>query len=305
MDLKQEIRELVLANQLDYMKIASVESLQDEPEWVKPADFLPGAQSVISVGMKLSLGVQLANKLAHRGAPRHVIYSYLWHGFGLPSIHFIDRTSLQVVRLLEKEGYVAVPTMSASTFDTRGSISEFSNIHAAVAAGMGEIGWSGLALTPDVGPRARYGTIITNARLEADPVYAGSRLCDLEKCRELGKGQPLCAAVCPTQAIGSETEVVKIGKRCFEVAKFDRFRCMWGSMGLSKNCLGLKDIPMPDKIGYAEINEALKQREPSQAQELIVISRGDYCGQCIMECPIGSSEAVNTLLKNERCPVSI
>ncbi len=296
MDLKQMIRELVVSNSLDYMQVASAESLKEEPEWVKPADFLPGARSVISVGMNLSLGVQLANRMAHHGAPRHVIYSYLWHGFGLPSLHFIDRTSLQVVRLLEREGYVAVPTMSASTFDTRGSISEFSNIHAAVAAGVGELGWSGLALTPKVGPRARYGTIITNAPLEADPVYSGPKLCDVEKCRELGNGEPICAAVCPTKAIGSEAEVVKIGERRFEVAKFDRFRCMWGSMGLSKKALGMKDIPMPEKIGYAEINAALKDRDPGQAQELIVISRGDYCGQCVMECPMGSSEAVDKLL---------
>ncbi len=297
MDMKESIRELVLGNKLDYMQVAAAESLAEEPQWIRPADFLPGARSVISIGLNLSLGVQLANRLAHHGAPRHVIYSYLWHGFGLPSLHFIDRTSLQVVRLLEKEGYVAVPTMSASTFDTRSSISEFSNIHAAIAAGVGELGWSGLALTPKVGPRARYGSIITNAVLEPDAVYEGPRLCDVEKCRQLGNGQPVCAAVCPTRAIAAEGETVKIGERSFEVAKFDRFRCMWGSMGLSTNALGMKDIPMPEKIGYAEINQALKDRDPGQAQELIVISRGDYCGQCIMECPVGSPEAVNRLLE--------
>ena len=297
MELKQMVKELALANKLDYVKVASAESLQDEPEWIKPTDFLPGAQSVVSLGMKLGLGVQLANKMAHHGGPRHNIYSYLWYGFGLPSLHFIDRTSLQITRLLEKEGYIAVPVMSASTFDIRSSISEFSNLHAAVAAGLGELGWSGLPLTPEVGPRARYGAVITNAKLEPDPMYSGPKLCDIEKCKQLGKGLPLCASVCPTKAIGPETEHVKIGNRSFEVAKFDCFRCMWGSMGLSKKSLGLKDIPMPSKVGYAEIASALKERDVHQTLELMVIGRGDYCGQCIMECPVGSPEVVTRLLE--------
>ena len=59
-----------------------------------------------------------------------------------------------------------------------------------------------------------------------------------------------------------------------------------------KETLGLKDIPMPDKpdIGAADVFEALGKRDPSQALELIVIGRGDYCGQCIMECPAGGEE---------------
>lgn len=297
MELKQMLKELALANKLDYMRVASAECLKDEPEWIKPTDFLPDAQSVISLGMKLSLGVQFANKRAHSGGPRHSIYSYLWHGFGLPSLQFIDRTSLQITRLLEKEGYIAVPLMSASTFDIRSSLSEFSNLHAAVAAGVGELGWSGLALTPEAGPRARYGAVITNAKLEPDPMYDGASLCDVEKCKQLGKGRPLCAAACPTNAIGSEVEQVKIGNRSFGVAKIDRFRCMWGSMGLSKNSLGLKDIPMPDKIGYVEIAAALKEREPSQIMEVMEIGRGDYCGRCTMECPVGNPEAVTRLLE--------
>lgn len=32
----------------------------------------------------------------------------------------------------------------------------FSNRHAAVAAGLGEIGWNGFCLTPDNGPRQRF-----------------------------------------------------------------------------------------------------------------------------------------------------
>lgn len=302
--LTQKVKELALANNLDYAGITLAESLQDEPEWHRPADYLPGAQTVVSIGIKLGLGVQVANKLAHSNPHmRHAIYPYLWHGFGMPSLHYLDRTAVLISRLLEKEGYLAVPVMAASTFDIRSSLTEFSNIHAAVAAGLGELGWCGAMLTPDAGPRARFGSIITTAKLDPDPLYDGAKLCTPDKCLPAGSQMPICAAVCPTRAIGPDVEKVVIGGRSFEVAKFDSWRCMWGSLGLTKNSLGLKDIPMPEKVEPSHIFNALKERDPSQSLELMVIGRGDYCGKCIMECPVGSPQKVNELLlkaKRER-----
>lgn len=299
-DLTGKVKELALANHMDYVGIAPVERLKTEPEWRKPTDYLPGAQTVISLGIRLIQGVQLANKLAHQIGPRHAIYSYLWHGFGFPSLHFLDRTALLVTRLLEKAGYIAVPIMAASTFDIQSSLTEFSNTHAAVAAGLGELGWSGLVLTPDAGPRARFGSVITTAKLKADPMYYGQKLCNVDKCKELGQGAPLCAAVCPTKALGYDATEVSIGDRSFEVAKFARFRCMWGSMGLGKDSLGLKDIPMPEEVQADDVFKALAQRDPSQSLELMVIGRGDYCGKCIMECPVASPKRVDEILLQEK-----
>ena len=75
MNLTQKVKEVALANNLDYIGITLAESLQNEPEGEKPTDFLPGARTVVSLGIKLSLGVQLANKLAHSDpGRRHVIY---------------------------------------------------------------------------------------------------------------------------------------------------------------------------------------------------------------------------------------
>lgn len=297
MELTLKVKELALANKLDYVGFASAELLENEPEGVRPSDFLPGAQTVISLGVKLALGIQLVNKLAHNyDYPRHLIYPYLWHGFGLPSLHYLDRTALLITRLLEKEGYIAVPIMAASSFDIRSSLTEFSNIHAAAAAGLGEIGWSGLLLTPDAGPRARFGSVITNAKLDSSPAYDGPKLCNPDRCKVAGHSLPFCARVCPTEAISPDGEQISIRQKTFEVARFDRWRCMWGSMALSKDSLGLKDIPMPDKVDAGAIVNALKERDPSQATELMVIGRGDYCGKCIMECPAGSPQKLDDLL---------
>lgn len=297
MELSKKVKELALANGLDYVGVALAESLSSEPEDHRPADFLPGARAIVSLGIKIGSGIQLANKLAHTFPHlRHAIFPYLWQGFGLPSLHFVDRTAVLIMRLLEREGHLAVPTMSASTFDIRNTLTEFSNIHAAVAAGLGDLGWCDLVLTPDVGPRARFGSIITTAPLSPDPVYDGLSLCNPVTCPNVGGGGTSVSTSCPTSAIGPREKTVKIGSREFRVAKIDPWRCTWGSMGLSKTSGGLRDIPMPEAVGPAEIFEALKERDPAQSMELMVIGRGDYCGKCILECPVGRDERIEELL---------
>lgn len=300
-DLAGKVKDLVLSSNLDYVGVASVELLQNEPERHKPQDYLPGAQSVVVFGIKLSLGVQLSNKLAHDVGPRHLIFPYLWHGYNLPSWHFLDRTALRLTRLLEKEGNLAVPVMSASTYDIQSNLMEFSHQHAAVAAGLGDLSWSGLVLTPDAGAKARFGSVITTARLEPDPMYHGARLCTIEKCMNQGKGIPPCARICPTKALGPDTYDVLIGGKTFKVAKLDRFKCMWGSMGLTRESSGLRDIPVPEPARVEDVFNALNQRDPLQSLELMCMNgRGDYCGRCIMECPVGNSEEVEKRLRKAK-----
>ena len=48
---------------------------------------------------------------------------------------------------------------------------------AAVACGLGEMGWSKMFLTPQFGPLQRVAFIFTDAPLEPDPMYSGPALC--------------------------------------------------------------------------------------------------------------------------------
>ncbi|MCM8788616.1 MAG: hypothetical protein NC907_02370 [Candidatus Omnitrophica bacterium] len=67
-------------------------------------------------------------------------------------------------------------------------------------AGLGEIGYSELLLTPEFGPRQRIGIVITEAELEPDPVLEPGVICD--RCMA-------CVRECPGNAI-SATERVRV-----------------------------------------------------------------------------------------------
>jgi epoxyqueuosine reductase len=294
--LTKKVKNLASTYNIDFVGIAAAESLNNEAVYHRPQDFLPTAKTVISLGVKLALGTQLINRRAHR-EHRDLIYAHLWHGFGLPSMHYCDRAALFITRMLEAEGNIAVPVMSASTYDVRTSLTEFLYHHAAVAAGLGELGWDDMVVTPEVGSRLRLTAIITDAKLDISPMYSGPKLCDVEKCKKSNKGVPVCTSYCPTQAISTETKKVIIGDKTYTVAKTDQMRCAWGSMGLNKKAAGLKDIAMPKgEITPDDIFNGLKQRDPKQVAELMVINRGDYCGRCLMECPVGKDERVEKIL---------
>ncbi|MFC2018385.1 hypothetical protein ACFLU4_00295 [Chloroflexota bacterium] len=287
MDLTKRIKKVALANHMDYVGVAPVERLEDEPEGLKPESFLPGAQSVISLGINMNLGTQLAHQIAYNHHQRNAILGYMWWSFNALNFH-LDRAAYYVSRLVEDEdpGYLAVPMPSSSPFSLRRSITEFSNVHAAVAAGLGKLGWNGFCLNPGRGPAVRYTSIITNVSLAPTPMYSGPRLCEPEECGFV------CAKVCPTDALLPEKERRIIGGIGVDVAGLDRWRCLWGRLGLSQGSLALSPIPIPDNIDLEVINKALTQRDPRQSTEVGPFGTVDYCGKCIVQCPVGGERQI-------------
>ena len=285
--LGEEIKKMALEGHLDYVGIASVERLKRLPDSQKPTDILPQARCVISLGIKISKGVIMANQRAYQGL-RHAIYTYLWHGYGLLNLHFLDKTALKIVRRLEDEGFIGYP-IGAKTVEDLSKPYDFFHRNVAIAAGLGEMGYHSQLLTPDGGPRVRLASIITSAELEPDPMYEGPRLCDPGECRQKGgKRTTICQEICPVKAIGDQENVeIEIGGKNFKSAELDQFKCMWGNWGLHQDALAIKPIPMPERVTFDEVYEALKQRDPAQAAELVVPGRGNYCDRCIVECPVG------------------
>jgi epoxyqueuosine reductase QueG len=101
----------------------------------------------------------------------------------------IDSISLILAQSLDRAGFQAFVVPSSQTVDRTGLTGVFSHKLAAHLAGLGWIGKSALLITPEHGPRVRWGTVLTDAPLEAGT-------CMDEMCRDCD----VCVKACPAHA---------------------------------------------------------------------------------------------------------
>jgi epoxyqueuosine reductase len=288
MNLKDEIREFGLTTlDMDCIGVTNVERLSGAPEGHRPTDILPGAQSVIVMGVRLSLGAVQTIYRAHEDGLRHLQCIYGTHGYALTPNYHLKFAAYRLARFLEKKGFLATPLPSGPGAGG----APFSHRHAAVAAGLGEFGWMSIVLTPDYGPRIRWVSVITRAGIEPDPLYDGPALCDPATC-------DICISVCPTGAISpTESRQVTMGGRSFEYGAVNMARCRIGLEGLTKKTLGLKDLQFSDNPTMEEVEAVSRNMDPRQLREVILpVHRGTYyCGKCLAHCPVGNEHERNLL----------
>ena len=277
MDIKKELREVAFKeNDIDFLGIAPVDRFENAPEGHKPTDLLPKAQSVIVLGVKLPLGVIEANHRAYEGL-RHCIFTYMLYGY-VKINERLDLVALRLVRYIEnKYGYKCFPIPSSVPRDEQALMGLMSNRHAAVCAGLAEFGWNGLALRPDVGPRVRWVSIVTEMELPPDPLYSGPRLCDRSTCS-------ICIDICPLNAISrDEKRELKIGNLHFEYGVLNKMRCRCGVSGFTYSTCGRKNQEIPETMTADEWLGLSKKDNVWNKIERIA----SMCGRCMMMCPIG------------------
>ena len=91
---------------------------------------------------------------------------------------------------------------------------------AAVACGLGEIGWSKMLLTPQFGPLQRVAFIFTDAELEYDEMYNGKPL-----CRKCGACVRECPGGCIPAMNSGKTVSIQMEGKTIEWADIDMWRC--------------------------------------------------------------------------------
>ena len=159
---------------------------------------------------------------------------------------------------------------------------------AAVACGLGEIGWSKMFLTKRFGPLQRLAFIFTDAPLEPDPLYNGEPLC--RHCLA-------CVRECPGGCLSkTETEVVYIGDKKCEWAKLDAWKCyaFYTHGGRYYNPFVPKEVFDANEGGKLDVLEG-KRKACEEAVVDVYTSLQDYfptwvgynmarCGGCIRAC---------------------
>ena len=147
--LTKKLESAILGQGADLVGVAPVERFAGAPEGYGPLDYMPNAKNVISIAVHLADGV--CDVWGEYTKPGKTISPYLFYGYGLTNLE-LSRIANWASRRLDSLGYKGMifpPTWTISSYRWYGlregePKADFSHRHTAVAAGLGELGWSGL-----------------------------------------------------------------------------------------------------------------------------------------------------------------
>jgi ferredoxin len=243
----QKVKKHALRCGADVVGIADMSRYEGAPIQMDPRQIMPEARSLIVMGFRIMRG-------SLRGIEEGTFFSnYSSMGYGGLTYLYIPLVVINICRYIEDHGYEAVPIGHQSDWraiDNEGRLRpSYSRpvspgrahpdvmIHlriAAYLAGLGQIGYSKLLLTPQFGPRQRLGVVLTEAELEPDPIYEGPDLCN--RCMA-------CVQECPGHAISSSKRVqVELLGRTVEWGELDCEACDLAFRGAAK-------VQSPEEVG--------------------------------------------------------
>jgi epoxyqueuosine reductase QueG len=234
----------------DLVGIGNIERWKNCPDLMSPKGIMPSAKSVIVCGLHHTDSMV---EIGGEGSP-HFMGTY---DLQILMNCYLDYMSFQMSRFLEDLGYQAIPITASNIWRYREYKNlksvfspDMSHIYAAVAAGLAEMGYSGLALTPEYGPRNRFVSIITDAPLDPTPLLPGNTLCD--HCK-------MCVKFCENcgGALGHEIKgmtALEIEGHRYEFADKNLWRCSWAEhFGLNA------ELPKPEKVDETAILENMEK----------------------------------------------
>lgn len=247
----------------DLVGIANIGRFAGAPVKMSPQGVMPSARSVIVMAIHHpDAAIELGGKKHPQEiGPYQIQYHMNWR---------LDDMSYRMSNFLEKLGWNAVPIVSSNIWRYRGYkdlkeqfAPDVSHIHSAVAAGLAEYGYSGLAITPEFGARVRFVTVVTDAELTPSPLLEPGSVCD--SCM-------ICKRECRSGALSKEIKgwnVIEYEGRQYRYANKNLWRCSWGE----HFDLDL-DLPIPDVVDEKVIMEATVKYG----------RRGGEMGSCLRYC---------------------
>ena len=251
----QEIKAAAKRLGADIVGIGSIDRWEGAPSQMDPRMIMPRAKSIIAMGFRVFRG-------SLRGIEEGTYFSnYSAMGYGGITYLYMPMTVINLCKLIEDEGYEAVPMGHQSDWrgiDNKGFLREnysrpvapgkpqpdiMVNLRiAAYLCGLGEIGYSKMLLTPEFGPRVRVGIIITEMELEPDPIMEPGTLCN--RCMA-------CVRECPGGCIPKDKTVkVNLAGHDVEWADVDMEKCGRTFVGAEEVAEGETGDYMPNSDKY-------------------------------------------------------
>ena len=278
-ELKTQIKAFAKSLGMELCGIASIDRFEGAPAGTNPSDVLPGCKSVVVVGTKIIDGVVQANFRAFEDGRDDLKGIFGTYGYAILPTFELTYACYALAKFIESNSdEVATPCAAGPM--TNGI--QVSLRHSAVAAGLGEFGYMSIVLTPEYGPRVRFGVILTTLEIEPDPMYDGAKLCEPEKCG-------ICAKVCPTGAIRMpgthELEHVKMAGKNYEYTHVHFANCRKALQAMTK-ALGGKDDYLDLEDPTPEDLYAAEGKMPVDTWGLQHVSSW-HCGRCQTYCPAG------------------
>ena len=176
---KDSIRELAFSLGADFFGVADLDPFRGEI--TIPEDLLDPFKRAISMGVGL-------NREIMRGVISGPTMLYSHHYQVVNQL--LDQIALRLSKTLQRQGFRSLPIPASQILDRDQYLGAISHKSVARMAGLGWQGKSLLLVNPQVGPRIRLVTVLTDLELDADaPLENGCG-----ECHE-------CQKACPAGAI--------------------------------------------------------------------------------------------------------
>lgn len=227
----QQVKDFAKAAGADLCGVANIERFEGAPEQMDPRFIFPEARSAVVLARRIPRGV-------YRGIEEGTHWSnYTVFGYNRLNSWFLPKAQYDTACFIEDHGFEAAPipndyAASSVSFATGAPKPDYSRPVreglpnpdvlvdfriAAFAAGLGEIGYSKVFLTPEFGPRQRFVLLMTDAPLQPDPIVEPGTICD--RCLA-------CVRECSGEAISAdEVERIEVAGRTIKWGKLDVTKC--------------------------------------------------------------------------------
>jgi len=247
----------------DLVGIASVDRFWGAPPGHGPLDLVPRAKSVIVGGVRIpdpvvdydEYHLKMTEMTPELGIHANIENFYMLMGHYTLDM-MLNITATRLANYLEiNHGLRSLPTPNTQHTGLGHPVMEaqlgfFSQRHAAVRAGLGEFGLSGLVVTPQFGPRVRYVSVISEAELEPDPLLK-EKVCMRGKCG--GEDGPKCQQKCANNALKLRPDADLESVFIDSPVSFERFQCI--NMSTTQGAFGctfvgtcLRDCPVGQQL---------------------------------------------------------